>query len=80
MDTTILQKRLTELNAEYERGKQLLAEQEAQSAALRQQILRISGAIQVLSELLGGNGVTDPRANASSPKHERPHATHTPLA
>ncbi|RME60510.1 MAG: hypothetical protein D6790_09130 [Caldilineae bacterium] len=51
MDTTI-EKRLETLRAEYEAGQQMLADLEAQKRELQTTMLRISGAIQVLEELL----------------------------
>ena len=44
--------RLRALRQEYETGQKMLAELEAKEADLRQTLLRISGAIQVLEELL----------------------------
>jgi predicted nuclease with TOPRIM domain len=48
-----LEQRLTELRAEYESGRRALAELEQKQATLRDTVLRISGAIQVLEEELG---------------------------
>ncbi len=48
-----LQQRLNDLQAEYESGQQMLADLEARQTELRETMLRISGAIQVLEELLG---------------------------
>ncbi len=48
-----LEKRLAELKAEFESGKTALAELEARQANMRETLLRISGAIQVLEEELG---------------------------
>jgi len=48
-----LEQRLTELRAEYESGQRALAELEQKQMTLRDTVLRISGAIQVLEEELG---------------------------
>jgi predicted nuclease with TOPRIM domain len=48
-----LEQRLTELRAEYDSGQRALAELEQKQATLRDTVLRISGAIQVLEEELG---------------------------
>lgn len=61
-----LERRLQGLKAEFQAGQKMLADLEAQQANLRETLLRISGAIQVLEELLGselqpgGNGVEQP--------------------
>ena len=47
-----LEQRLKELKAEFESGQKMLAELEAKQANLRESLLRISGAIQVLEEML----------------------------
>ena len=47
-----LQKRLEELKAEFEAGQQMLNELETKRESLRQTLLRISGAIQILEEEL----------------------------
>jgi hypothetical protein len=47
-----LHERLDALKAEYETGGKMLADLEARQAELKQTMLRISGAIQVLEELL----------------------------
>jgi predicted nuclease with TOPRIM domain len=60
-----LEKRVTELEAEYRAGQEMFTELEARRANLQQTLLRIGGAIQVLNELLeegpdtAGNG-TEP--------------------
>ncbi|NER38958.1 MAG: hypothetical protein F6J93_34215 [Oscillatoria sp. SIO1A7] len=48
-----LERRLESLKAEYEAGKKMLADLEAKEDSLRETLLRISGAIQVLEEMLG---------------------------
>lgn len=45
--------RLTELKEEYQKGQQRLIALDQETASLRNTMLRISGAIQVLEELLG---------------------------
>ena len=47
-----LESRLAELRAEFEKGQQRLKEIEAEASSLRDTLLRISGAIQVLQEEL----------------------------
>ena len=47
-----VERRLHELQAEWASGQQMLAELEAQQTNIRNTLLRISGAIQVLEELL----------------------------
>jgi prefoldin subunit 5 len=49
-----VEQRIRELKAEYEAGQKMLAELEAKQADLQQTVLRISGAIQALEELLAG--------------------------
>ncbi len=55
-----IRKRLQSLKSEFEDGQKILAELEAKQASLRETLLRISGAIQVLEEVLSetseGNG------------------------
>lgn len=50
-----LEKRLAELKSEFELGQARLNELEAQAANIRNTLVRISGAIQVLEELLTEN-------------------------
>ncbi|HYH04423.1 MAG TPA: hypothetical protein VEC37_15130 [Bacillota bacterium] len=52
-----LEKRLAELKTEYDAGQKLILEHETQLVNLRNTMLRISGAIQVLEETLA---VTEP--------------------
>ena len=49
-----VERRVSELKTELQKGQQVLAELDARQAELRQTLLRISGAIQVLEELLAG--------------------------
>jgi predicted nuclease with TOPRIM domain len=48
-----IEQRLSELKKEFESGQKMMAELESKKAALREQLLRISGAIRVLEELSG---------------------------
>jgi uncharacterized coiled-coil protein SlyX len=50
-----LEQRITELEAEQEKGRHMLSDLDARRAELQQTLLRISGAIQVLGELLSGS-------------------------
>lgn len=50
-----LEKRMTELRAEFEAGQKMLADLETKRHELESTLLRISGAIQVLEELLAHN-------------------------
>ena len=54
-----LEQRLQELKVEFDKGEQTLRELEEQSATVRQTLLRISGAIQVLEEMLDSPNQTD---------------------
>jgi predicted nuclease with TOPRIM domain len=47
-----IQERIEQLKAEYESGQKMLADLETQESNLRTTMLRISGAIQALEELL----------------------------
>jgi uncharacterized coiled-coil protein SlyX len=48
----LAEKRIIELRDEQQKGQQVLAELEGRAAELRQTMLRIAGAIQMLEELL----------------------------
>jgi prefoldin subunit 5 len=67
-----MRSRLTELNRDYQLGQGRLAELERETGALRETLLRIGGAIQVLEELLG----TD-RPSTNGQRVE-PEAVHVP--
>ncbi len=47
-----IEQRLAELQAEQEQGQRMLADLDAKRNTLAQTVLRIAGAVQVLSELL----------------------------
>jgi len=64
-----IQARLRELREEYASGQKVMAELQNRQAELHQTLLRISGAIQVLDEMLPG---ADPATAGSS---ESPSAT-----
>ncbi len=57
--------RLGELKTEFAAGQKMLAELEAKQASLRETLLRISGAIQVIEELLSAEA--PPAENGASP-------------
>lgn len=54
-----IEQRLQELKAEFESGQKMLADLESQQANLKTMLLRISGAIQVLEELLAQANVPE---------------------
>jgi hypothetical protein len=60
-----LQVRLEQLRSEYEAGQQMLAELEQKQRTLRDTLLRISGAIQVIEEELGKAEPAPPATNGS---------------
>jgi len=59
---TRLEERLAQLKSEFASGQKMMADLESQQSSLRATLLRISGAIQVIEEVLtkpepaGGNG------------------------
>lgn len=63
-----IEQRLKDLKAEFESGQTMLTDLETKQAALRSTLLRISGAIQVLEELL--TDATADENNAHSPRSE----------
>ena len=54
-----IEKRLSELQTEFEVGQKVMAELEIRQANLRSTLLRIGGAMQVLEELLGEKKVDE---------------------
>ena len=63
--------RLDSLRREYETGQIMLAELESKALDLRQTLLRIAGAIQVLEELLAETDAS-PNGHLDSPAREEP--------
>jgi hypothetical protein len=63
--------RLDSLRREYETGQSMLAEIESKALDLRQTLLRIAGAIQVLEELLAETDAS-PNGHLDSPAREEP--------
>jgi hypothetical protein len=55
IDRSVLVMRLATLKSEYTSGQHLLADLDARASTLREQLLRINGAAQVLEELLRAN-------------------------
>ncbi|RVU33971.1 hypothetical protein EOI86_22870 [Hwanghaeella grinnelliae] len=64
--------RLAELREEYARGETMLSQLESEAAGLRERLLRISGAIQVLEEIL-----EDPEGQEISEQPEIPESQDT---
>jgi len=60
-----LEQRLTDLKAEFAAGQKMLAELETKQTTLRETLLRISGAIQVLEEELARTA--PPGCNSAAP-------------
>jgi hypothetical protein len=72
-----MQERLAALRSEHEKGQIQLRNLELQSQSLRETLLRISGAIVVLEELLSSSaGVAsiDEQQLAASEANSKPHA------
>lgn len=71
-----LQQRLQQLRTEYESGRKVLAELEAKQANVRDTLLRIEGAIQVLEETLAEAEEFAPSDNHSAGESIAVSATH----
>ena len=65
-----LEKRLNELKAEFQMGQKTLAELDTRQANLRETLLRISGAIQVLEEELAKENPSNEKAGEQADKSE----------
>ncbi len=57
-----LEKRLTELKTEFEAGQKMLADLEKKRSDLEATMLRISGAIQVIEEMLAQDQAQNEKA------------------
>jgi hypothetical protein len=60
-----LEQRLQALKVEFETGQKMLADLEAKQASVRETLLRISGAIQVLEEALAEPSTTKENGSQS---------------
>ena len=65
-----LEQRLSALKTEYEAGQKMLAELEIKQTALRETLLRIAGAVQVLEEELDRTEEPPPDAAPAVPTPE----------
>lgn len=65
MDRGTIEARLSALTEEFAAGQKLLGDYDARVAGLREQLLRINGAIRVLSELLEQDGLRPPSTSPS---------------
>jgi chromosome segregation ATPase len=62
-----LERRLAQLQAERQAGEKLMAELAAKQAELQGTLLRISGAIQVLQEMLAPEAAVPDATNPQAP-------------
>jgi hypothetical protein len=74
IERSVLAARLATLRGEYSSGQALLADLEARAATLREQLLRIQGAAQVLDELLQAAGADAGAGAGASTSATRPAA------
>lgn len=65
-----LEQRLDVLKGEFESGQKMLMDLRAKEEGLKETLLRISGAIQVLEELLGKNQTPEVESAASEAEVE----------
>ena len=63
-----IETRLRELREEYASGQKVMAELQNRPAELHQTLLRISGAIQVLEEMLAAAAPEDDSADPPGPR------------
>lgn len=66
-----LEYRLAELKKDFVEGQAKLRELDSQQALVRDTLLRISGAIQVIEEMLGGAPQSDGTDTTSAPEARR---------
>ncbi len=66
-----LEQRLVELKREFDNGQKLLAEFEAKQANLKNSLLRISGAIQVIEELINEDNTDDKTKTPTSKNNKK---------
>ncbi|MEM9218135.1 MAG: hypothetical protein AAGD25_27810 [Cyanobacteria bacterium P01_F01_bin.150] len=64
-----LQERLKSLKTEFNSGQQMLAELDNKRANLKETLLRISGAIQVIEELLEQESTTNGESSGIETEH-----------
>jgi len=75
-----LEERLRQLKAELQSGQQMLAELETKQTSVRETMLRISGAIQVLEEELTKVNEPAPHETANKAAGDGQPASPTPLS
>lgn len=63
-----LKERLEQLQTEYKKGEERLASLEQETATVKTSMLRISGAIQVLQEMLAKENTSELVENGASKK------------
>ena len=61
-----IEERLAELRSEFETGQKMLAELDQKRTSLEQTLLRISGAVQVLEEMLAAEQPAPPGAQTGA--------------
>lgn len=67
MDRSLIEARLASLTEESAQGQRLLSEYESRTTAVREQLLRINGAMRVLSELLEQDNGSPATTDAPEP-------------
>ena len=67
-----IERRLEQLRAEYRKGQERLVELEQETSSVNSSMLRISGAIQILEELLEQDPSDTPRSDSQEPSIDGP--------